>query len=485
MSVTRDLGATWELFAADRYLGRFVFGGGTIVAAGAMLGTGGRSWGIHRSGWDAQRWQECNRDIRPAAAAVTRLGRRRFLFCTLDGEILESTSDGRTWESLLQQAGVRWASLHVARGPVDTAEVLAAYDPHRRGLLLSDGNLRTATLRPQNDGLFVGAFIKSGASCHPAADGLTWFIVINDGLWIGRRTPNEQGPTILETRCTPSGQWLAPGARAGRGLRFAVAAKVHHPEGPAALQGVTVGLTILGIQRPQALYDDGRHADGKASDGLWAARINVPPKTAVRLPPNDPRPRLPGTIAVNLTAVDKKRRRDRRVAVLAVYHKPGPLRIWPGGGGNDRSLGLEGPVTVRTESPPPSANQPAAIVIEATGRGPWRAGWGAGGWSRLNFAGRNTLSLQVKGTVSQELLVHLVDHYGDVDQPHFSRGVHLIAGRLLKAVTGKYQRVRIPVSRLLPKGTLFLRQHGVGVGLSTGAGGKPGRYWLADVQLLP
>ena len=61
----------------------------------------------------------------------------------------------------------------------------------------------------------------------------------------------------------------------------------------------------------------------------------------------------------------------------------------------------------------------------------------------------------------------------------------LKAGGYLKSVTGRYQRVAVPVSQLLPKGLYFLRMHCAGIALSAPQGGKPGKYELDEIQLEP
>ncbi len=527
MSVTRDLGKTWEAFGQDRYLKSFAFCGPTIVAVGSMAAMEGRTWGIHRSAWDAQRWEESNRGIRPGEPACELLRPNRFLFSTLDGVILESHDDGRTWQNAARIGPGQWVSVLLTHGATDNTELAAAYDPHGRGLVISTRLLRRGSLVPQNTGLYVGPYIKSGASCRASANGLTWYIVMNNWLWIGRRVPRKVAPTVLQAWCSPSSLWVAFDAVGGAqstmhtrlasiatgsategdvkalaaahksfsalkgSMGFGVLAKVSHPKGPRSIKSVTVDLSIIGGSALTQLHDDGKHGDGKGGDGLWGTQVRFLPGDFPSLPRHDRRWGLPANTrsAMTVTALGTSGQKDSHSAVIAIRRKPAPVSIWPGGR-RFRFAGeiVEGTVTVSQHVDRQRDPNNPALLVQATGPGPWRAAWHIGE-GRLNISGCDTLRLDIKGTVNQELYVHILDYFrmGEnmIDVPHWSRGVPLIAGGHLKSIGGEYQTVRIPMKLLLTKGTLFLRQYGAGIGLATKEGGKPGAYYLANVTAEP
>jgi hypothetical protein len=107
-----------------------------------------------------------------------------------------------------------------------------------------------------------------------------------------------------------------------------------------------------------------------------------------------------------------------------------------------------------------------------------------------NGAGLKWFTFYIKGDANQDVLVHLMDHHrvGDdllYDEPHYSRGVPLIAGGYLKAITPTYQKVRVPIEKLLPKGTFFLRWHTAGIGLSAPDGARPATYHVDLMQVEP
>lgn len=524
MSISRDLGATWEVFARDRYLKSFVKDGDTIVAAGSMLETDGEVWGIHRSGWDGQRWEECNRGQRPGQAALPILHPLRFMFSTLDGGVLESNDDGRTWYSVARIESASWESLFFTHGRTGSAEILVGYDPYRQGVVLSDRRFRPGSRGARNRGLYVGPFVKSGASCRANANGTSFYVVLNDSLWIGRRVPAKSGPTVVQARCLPATAWVQTYVTSGaerafhqrieaaagtpreadvkgiaeayssfsalkKSMGFTVQARVGHPKGSKAIKAVTVDLSILGRSRTTELYDDGRHGDEKPGDGLWGVKVPFLPGDFEKLPRADRRQALPGMSAVTVTAFDTGGASDNWSAVISIFRRPEPVSLWPGGRHlRFSSTDSEGPLRVyeaRGEGP---SGQGDAVCFDASGPGPWRGAWimGAGG---LNISGRDAVSFHVKGDVPQELYVHVVDRYvvgsDAIDVPHYSRPVPLIGGGYLKAITPAYQKVRVSMKKLLPKGTLFLRRHGAGFALSVGEGGKPGRYYIADFRAVP
>jgi len=517
ISISRDLGKTWAVFGTDRYLRGFAKDGDTIIAAGSMVQTEGKTWGIHRSGWDGQRWEECNRGLQPSEVALATFRPVRFMFATRTGRILTSSDDGRTWYDAAQVADASWVSVFFTNGPTDATEVLAAYDPYRHGLVLSARRFRAGSRFSRNRGLYVGPFVKSGARCRANANGSVFYAVLNDALWIARRVPSGTGPTVALAMTRAPMLWLeldavraaeealhariarAAGAvsptgsvsaiagayrdlRARRSrLGFTVLAKVVHPAGPTAVKAVTVDLSLLGGPRDAELYDDGKHDDGAPGDGLWARRGDFSPDRLGSLPPGDPRPPLPGRSALTVTAFDASGASDSWSAPLAVHRRPETLSLWPGGRGlRFPSTLTEGPVSVRDAG--------EELIFSAAGPGPWRGAWimGAGG---MNISGRRFLTFEICGSVNQELYVHLVDRYfvgsDIIDEPHFSRGAPLLGGGYLKAITPTFQKVRIPVSRLLPKRWLFLRKHGAGIALSAGANAKPAEYAVRKVQLDP
>ncbi len=522
LSITRNLGRNWEFIARGQYIKQFVKNGETIVAAASEFGTEGRVWGIHRSGTDGQRWEVCNRGIRPTEGVSTR-GRWRFLFATLDGSILESNNDGRTWFPALELERSGWVSLFFTHGRTGNLRLLGAYDPRRQGLVMSTQRMAQGLRHKENRGLYVGPFVKSGASCRANANGTTYYVCMNNALWVGRRLRPKAGPLIAYARCRPSAVWIgqaglslaqtsmhrhiqqvaANGVRRARvraisnaygkmkgylaSMGFSVEAKIEHPRGQAAVASVTVDASSFGSGRTVQLHDDGKHEDGAAGDGLYAASVSF--TSSIFQNAHKRRWPLPGKTALTVTATDKAKKTDSWSAVVSIHSKPAKIVLWGWGGGSYRRYHREGPAIsagrARNQGIEPGS---AALSFGADGPGYWRGAWfwADGG---INIGGRDNVLFQIKGDVHQELFVQLVDHHKiglDVfDEPHYGHRVPLIAGGYLKQITPRYQQVRIPIAKLLPKGTYFLRMHCAGLALSAPTGGKPGRYYLDQVWIEP
>lgn len=506
-SLSRDLGATWEVLGKDRYLGRFVKQAETIVAIGSMVATEGKVWGLHRSGTDGYHWEETLRGIRPGAVAVPP-SPWRFFAATLSGEILQSDDDGRSWREVARADGAAWTSLFFTNGPTDKAELLAAYDPHRQGLCLSGHRFSNGLGERQNQGLYVGPFVKSGASCVANANGSVYYAVVNNALWVGRWALPTRGPAIAQARAVPCSVQLGsvevarareelheriaaiaadeppephlrPIASAARsleaaqaGMQFTLQARILHPRGVRAIKSVVVDAAKLGGAEATPLVPDGQ------ADGLFSATIRVSPALLDQK-------RFRETCLLTVRATDEAGLSDTWPAIVYLARGPVPFRFHLGG---YHGFGAVGPVEVHWTG---GGVHPRTTCLRFTakGPGPWRAYWVVAG-DGYNSAGLKWFTFYIKGDVSQEIYAHLMDHHrvGDdllYDEPHYSQGVPLLAGGYLKAITPTWQKVRIPIEKLLPKGTYFLRWHTAGIGLSAPEGARPATYYVDLMQVEP
>jgi len=516
ISVSRDLGATWEVLGQDRFLGRFVKQAETIVAIGSMTDTEGKGFpaGIHRSGTDGLRWEEARRNIRPAAPAAPGAP-WQFLVATLDGSILQSLDDGKNWEQVARSEGSTWTNLFPTSGPTAQTRILAAYDPLRQGLCLSRHRFSNGLGERENQGLYVGPYVKSGAACVANANGSTYYVAMNNALWVGRWARPAEGPAIVQARCLPCSVPLdtaaalqaqgelhthiaaiasdgpAPShvpsvAAAARAIRqsraemkFTVQAQVDHPRGIREIKTVTVDASELGAGASTLLHDDGAYNDEKAGDGIFGAAIQLSP-----------------------AVLQQENFRETRLLTVKATDGAGASASWPAAVYIPRGLTAvslmrasydcdyaEGPVKVQMVHGEGLRPGTSVLRFAAAGPGPWRAAWVIPG-DGVNGAGFQWLTFHIKGDTNQELFVHLMDHHkigneGFFDEPHYSQPAPLLAGGYLKAVTPTYQKVRVPIAKLLPKGVFFLRWHTAGLGLSAPNGARPGTYHVDLVQIEP
>ena len=516
MSISRDLGATWETSGKDRFLGRFVKQGETIIALGSMTDTEGKAFptGIHRSGTDGQRWEESRRGLRPSAPAAPGAP-WQFLVAALDGAILQSLDDGKNWGEVVRSDGSMWASLFPTSGPTADTRVLAAYDPVRQGLCLSRHRFSNGLGDRESQGLYVGPYVKSGASCVANANGSTYYVAMNNALWVGRWARPAAGPAVIGARCVPCSVPVdtagaaqaqaavythiaaiasddpAPGhldsiaaaarvIRESRGeMKFAVRAQVDHPGGLREIKAVTVDASELGASPATPLYDDGQHNDEKPGDGIFGAAI---PFAASILQQESYRE----SHLLTVKATDTAGGSATWPAPLFIPRGLPPISLMRGGW--DCAY-AEGPVAVQMVHGEGLRRDTGVIRFAVTGPPPWRAAWVVPN-DGMNGAGYQWLSFYIKGNVDQEILVHLMDHHkigneGFFDEPHYSQPAPLIAGGYLKSITPTYQKVRLPIARLLTRGTYFLRWHTAGIGLSSPEGARPATYWVDGVQIEP
>jgi hypothetical protein len=485
-SVSRDLGTTWEVLGQDRYLKQFVKQAETVVATGSMVGSEGKVWGIHRSGTDGQRWEETVRDIDPSEGAVT-YSRWQFLYATLDGKLLHSFNDGKIWKILEHSDRSSWSSLFFTYGITDKDEILAAYDPFFQGLVLSRHRFTHGLGEKQNNGLYVGPYVKSGAQCRVNANGLVYYVAMNNRLFIGRWGVPDKGPFIKQTRCIPPVIRIDYASEGNSKKTCTLQAQIAHAQGLSSIQSVTADCEKLGNMKKVRLFDDGKHNDGSPNDGLYGANIEFLAYTvcARHFFSRTVRNRIPFTVTVR----DVKGSADSWALLATVSPGPQPIVLYSEKNGNGRAR-VEGPVELKRTKRRKRKNEPleeASLTITASGSGPWRAGWLS---TNQNIAGLAKLSFYIQGTAEQELFVQLMDHHvlgpDDIfDEPHFSGKVPLKGGGYLRSIKAEYQKVTVPVTKLFPEGVFFLRWHGAGFAFSTEKEGKPGVYHIRDVVLEP
>lgn len=521
LSVTRDLGQTWDVLGSDRYFRGFAKYRQTIVAAGSLTVTEGKVWGIHRSGHDGFRWEECNRDIRVGEPALSMLKPVKFFFSTLTGQVYESYDDGQAWTVVCDYQNANWVSLLFTYGQTEAAELLAAYDPHREGVTISARRFSHGSRSKYNDGLYIGPYVKSGAMLRANANGTAYFVVMNSELWASQRQLPDKGPVVVQANCVPSTVWVghaavsqaehhlndnvqavAQGDQRNQTIRaiarsagmiqqklsameLTVRAEVKHPGGAAAIKSVTVDLTPLLGSRTAPLFDDGQHGDGQAGDGVWAGKVSFTPAVFGQQNAGDRRRPLPGACALTVTASDGAAS-SSWTAVVSIQQRPDAIGLWGHKLSGTFDL-MYGPVALHEARDEGLRFGTPALCVAATGPGPWRTGWVTS--EPMNIAGRDYLSFHIRGDTNQNLQVQLVDNYQiydeHLDELHYGPPVSIIAGGYLKAITPEYQQVRIPIKALLPKGTIFLRMYTAGLAVSSPAGGKPGKYCLDQVQLIP
>jgi hypothetical protein len=496
ISVSRDGGTTWQVVAPDYHVRQIVGGNAGdreifIVAA-------------KKSAPDVQNiyycvsfddfWLELVHDIIPTDAAVSTLVQPGSVWTVevfRGSSAYFSTADAGLYR-VTQGEGFKVGpenllaalSIGCAWGPHADSQVLYAYEPKKLGLVVSVDNWKTCT--PQSAGLYTGAFVKEGARIRANANGTVFFASINNVLYVGRRRP---GPLeVSRVTVTPAiftfedeaykgaAKGTAEALRAVASAKLAavearkfiqstrearaflsdteltIAAKV--AAAGAAPRSVTVDLSRLGGSPVTPLFDDGRHQDGAAGDGVWAAQFRLDPRH-LKNDNRDVRRRWPGPMGLTVTATGEGGAIAGAVGVLAVYDRPESFNF--------------------------SGRKVAPIAVDGK---PWEKTFSTGERPPVDISGFHALTFWIKTDAegAEEISVQLRDDQlfsGSTSTPP----VPILQEKFIDGgkVAGDWRLVSIPLARLL-KGVKQFETSRLGAVVVSGEGKVTGNYWIDEVR---
>lgn len=495
LSSSRDGGATWHVVAPDFHVRRILGGaaGDPDLFLVASRKAAPDVQNIYYCVSIDDFWLEVVHDIIPTDATVSLLVKSGHYVREVfqGGMIYFSTTDAGLYR-VTQGEGFKVgpesltfvASIGCTYGPTADSQILYACEPKKLGLLVSSDGWKTVT--PQGAGLAIGAFIKEGACVRAAANGTAFYGVINDVLYVGRRRPAPF--EVRRVAVTPAVFAFEDAAykAAMNGMREALRAVATAPSAVAASRdfiavtrearsllggtegeitatvaaaggppaSVTVDLSRLGGSPVTPMFDDGRHKDGAAGDGVWATPVRVDPRRLRRID-LDTRRRWPGPMGLTVTA----RRADGTLAgavgVLAIYNRPESFTI-----------------TGRKTQPIPVAGEP------------WEKAFRTGDEEPVDISGFHALTLRIKtdGGAAEEIRVHLRDSQpfsGATDTPP----VPILQEKLIEGgkVDAEWRLVTIPLARLLKDAGPFDAARLAAV-VVAGEGKVTGNYWIEDVR---
>ncbi|MDD5351439.1 MAG: hypothetical protein PHQ12_14605, partial [Chthoniobacteraceae bacterium] len=290
-----------------------------------------------------------------------------------------------------------WASVSPLFGPNADVIGLCLYDSSQKGLVLSTDELATVRTVP---GPVAGALVKDGAAVRPNANSTVFYAVANGTLSIGYPQDNIPGVSITPASFAPSrdddqvfddavaalrdfrkqpasasaakdaadlrarfGDLSAPYRR----TQLTVTARV--PIAPSRPESVTADLSRLGGSETTPLFDDGKHGDGAAGDGVYGGTMCFRP-LAYSSHAKDWRRTWPGPVAIGVTASYPGGERDGSVGIASVYPKITTFGLWDRGSGKG-IFSIEG--DAKAELVPSAAGKPNAApsLCVQTGKGPW------------------------------------------------------------------------------------------------------------------
>nr|MBA3709133.1 hypothetical protein [Planctomycetota bacterium] len=452
VSKSIDGGATWFTISPQLYAEDLLLDGQEILIT-AHSTKEQDLWSVYKSDDCGGSWLEALRDVKPTATGTSRSTLGSLWLGALKGRLLHRLPSGahkRTapWSPVGPQEGT-WASIFGTTRGAD--ELMFAYDPRTLGLLASKDGF--ATWWAENDGLFVARLVKDGANVCASANGRSFYASINGQLYIGR-TPTQPGPLLTSFAVDPA---IVTVTGTGK-VRFTVRVQPADETPDAKIAAIQVRSGALNLP----LLDDGAHDDGAAGDGLFAGSVEAKEDFLQGNFKAEDRWNIPGQVLMDVVAVDTKNRLTVEKLPFSFRAKPQQMIFWDGeavnwGGrmANARRGAPQGKFDSRSGiifDIDAEAHGGARCLHVVAWRGPWLTGWGLDYYGK-NLSDMDHLVFWIKASsrTTRDLQVLLTDAPGHENDARQSQAVWLIKDGFLTELTESYQRVRIPVARLVTR----------------------------------
>jgi hypothetical protein len=525
LSRSQDGGKTWDVVNADYHFRRLLTGPGALSQF--------YLFGSSLKEPDIQSLYTCNtvgefvtevlRDVVPTDMVFMPTPYRKppAIYVTTSDSGLYRIDNGGTaglsynTKQIPFKDATGWASVGSTWGASADVLSLFLYDPAKLGLVISSDDL--ATYHTASDGLPVGSLVKEGAVLRPNANGTVFYAVTNNALTIGRAPEDvpvvQSLPPAFEVQNQDDKSWGDIGQAfqtfadaQGRTLTAARTllqnvgdpTSVYHahelivtarvPITPAPPKAVTIDLSRYGGYPDTPMLDDGAHQDGAAGEGVYGVSFEFLPERA-RTQDNETRPVWPGPVPLGVKVTYADGHQPGAVDVVNVLTKVTDVGIWSDGVGAVTDT-VEGGVTVEPFLNPLEKDQPAyaphlhhgdvAVRMKAP-KGKWAVHFKAP-YNRLDISSHPALSLYLRldaGSAPTQLFLQLKDEPA-FSPPTTTAPVPLLAGVTL---TPAYQRVTLPMTKILGQATLFQVDHLDEIILS-GENDAPGTLVIDGLQVL-
>gem|GEM_PF-587217 len=402
-----------------------------------------------------------------------------------------------------------WSSVATTWGSSADALNLCLYNPSQLGLIFTTDDLATTHAY---SGLPVGAFIKEGAAVRPNANGTVFYAAINESLLIGRPdatvpnvnvTPAAFQPPIdtrksLEEEITAFSDFLRSSnshiSKAATELcqRLGDVAAFYHenqititarlPLKPTPPTSVTVDLSRFGGTSATPMYDDGKHDDGAANDGVYGFTFCYHPVNHERY---DWRTWLPGRVAMGVSATFADGTHQGAVGVVGIYPKIESKVFW--GRYHDIQCTTEGDVTTESVPNPEKLHKGVtkSLSIHA-GHGPWSVTFDIAPWDG-DITGYQKLSFGLRvsdGTPPKKLYLQLCDN-PTLSAPTTTDRVDVLQDGIPGGLNSEYKTVSIPIDKLLGKQISQFQTTKLHKIIISGDGGEPVTLLMDWLSLLP
>lgn len=464
---------------------------------------------------------EFMRDVLPTDLTFVPSARASPLYvATSDGGLYRIDGHQHTIRRLGAK-DVNWASLSSTWGPNADVVNLCLYSPAQLGLVLSTNDLATVQAVP---GALVSPLIKEGAAIRPNANGTVFYAAINGTLAIGRVaadvpvvslapvvfTPIHDDVDALNNLVVPFRDFelaaKTSAAAAARELyrwagnfgdlyrRQQLTITARLPLQPAPPVAVTVDLSRFDGAPDTPLFDDGRHDDGAAGDGVYGLAFCFQPTTHHRAQ-DDWRPDVPGRVPLGVVATFADGHRQGAVGVLGIYPPVKSFYLWDGWWTPEGvTEGVTAAVKKESNVPAVAVQNPdefkhkrsvCALRIETQGQ-PWSVLLPIPCCGKDDFTSYRGISFWIKapkGPPPQDVYLQLRD-VPVLAEPVTTERVSVRTGMRAGSIGADYRRVVLPFSRLLGKNDPPLQTRRIGRIIISGAATAPATLFINDLQIL-
>ncbi len=465
-------------------------------------------------------WQKLIDDVFLTGAAASRESRDdTIILATADQGLFRVSRQGAVIRGVGPSDITGFASLDAAWFPHADLWMYFAYHPKKFGMVVfTPDQLKNtmeddAALHIHSDGLFTGPLVMEGAHIRAAANARVFFAAVNRTLY--RSTLTGEGLTITDLSITPpvvlvdrermkqtdealladlnafnsaplvsdAAVALQPRLQAHlealADRRFTVRATVQSsPADP--VRSVTVDLSRLRRSTQSPLFDDGRHDDGEAGDGVYANTFSIDFST-IRSYGEDWRGAWPGPLALTVSAASDTGVLAGAVAPLVLWSRHESIPFLANSGITPRSDN----VSTGQLRPRGSPHNYKRITIRSPGE--WSVSIQSYNHETVDMTGQRYLAFHIRSSqsVDADLSVQLRD------APTYSRSattrtLSLSAEGLVP--DGKFspteQRILIPIEKLLKDSGDFQPSIASQLILS-GTASQPVDLLIRGIQFLP
>jgi len=479
LSRSRDGGKSWDVVNPEYFFHRLKGGASTGFKRLFLFGApkdDPEVKGLFMSTTPGEFLSELMRDVMLTDLAYYPAKGGNIFFSTFAkgaGRILGGHSNVGQEMRTLEIDGVSgWASFAVTWGPNADVLYLCAYDPSKAGFIISSDDLKTHRTM---GGVLVSPLVKEGAAVRPNANGTIFYAVANGSLSIGQAKSApvvETSPAVLELSQDDPGfndvreEFAAfsktPDSRFGAAAlqicdsfgdlaapylkrRLTVTATV--PKKPVAM---LIDLSRAGGTPDTPMFDDGRHGDGDANDGIFGITFAYD----ARVQQGDWRPTAPSQVPFGVAALSRDGKRNGAVALAGVYSKVASFDMWEKRGG-PLAAGSEGEVSVRPAANPADIHAGSPCFSIEPRKGPWSVSIKATRKAQ-DITGYEALSFWIRAAPGSPIPAALRIQF--VDRPDFSESVttppiSIIPDLIDQGAIGPdYRRVIVPLEPLLESG---------------------------------